>query len=224
MKIFIIGITGGVGKLVGQKLRERGDEVSGLIRRPEQEAELAEFGAEGKLGDLTTISPEQLAGLMGPTDSIVFTAGAGGGNMQTTTAIDGDGVVKAIEAAGLAKVSRFILVSVFPEAWRERDEGEGFEYYIRVKKHADVALSRSDLDWVILRPAALTDEDGRGTVVLGPAEIHDEVARADVAETLVEILHEARITQQILELNAGDTPIREAVLRNVRRPSATSNG
>jgi hypothetical protein len=42
---------------------------------------------------------------MGPADSIVFTAGAKGGDMQATTAIDGDGVVKAIEAAGLAKVS-----------------------------------------------------------------------------------------------------------------------
>lgn len=45
-------------------------------------------------------------------DTIVFTAGAGGGGQQATTAIDGDGVVKAIEAAHLAGVTRFALVSV----------------------------------------------------------------------------------------------------------------
>ena len=57
MKTFIIGITGGVGRQVATKLRARGDDVSGLIRRPEQRAELADFGAEARVGDLTTVSP-----------------------------------------------------------------------------------------------------------------------------------------------------------------------
>jgi uncharacterized protein YbjT (DUF2867 family) len=216
MKTFIIGITGGVGRQVARKLRARGDDVAGLIRRPEQSAGLAEFGADGRIGDLTKVSAQELADLIGPVDSLLFTAGAGGDDMQATTAIDGDGVVKAIQAAHLAGVARFVLVSVFPEAWRERNVGEGFEHYIRVKKSADIALTTSGLDWVILRPAALLDDLGRGTIALGPAEIHEEVTRADVADTLTEIVHERRISQQILELTTGETPIREAVLSNTR--------
>lgn len=215
MKTFIIGISGGVGGQAAHKLRARGDDVSGLIRRPEQQAELAEFGAEGRVGDLALLTPEALAELIGPVDSLLFSAGSGGGDVQATTAIDGDGVTKAIEAAKIAGVSRFVLVSVFPEAWRDRDEGEGFEHYIRVKKRADVALTRSDLDWVILRPAALLDDPGRGTITLGPAEIHDEVSRADVADTLAEIVHHPGIRRQILELTAGDVPIPDAVAANV---------
>lgn len=216
MKTFVIGITGGVGGQVARELRARGDDVSGLIRRPEQQAELAEFGAEGRVGDLTELTPAALAELIGPVDGVLFSAGSGGGDMEATTAIDGDGVVKAIAAAKIAGVRRFVLVSVFPEAWRDRDEGEGFEHYIRVKKDADVALTRSELDWVILRPAALLDDPGRGSIILGPAEIHDEVSRADVAATLAEIVHQPGISRQILELTAGDVPIPDAVAANVR--------
>lgn len=222
MKTFIIGITGGVGGQAARKLRARGDDVSGLIRRSKQHGELAEFGAQGRLGDLAELTPEALAQLIGPVDSILFSAGSGGGDMQATTAIDGDGVTKAIEAAKIAGVSRFVLVSVFPEAWRDRDEGEGFEHYIRVKKDADVALTRSDLDWVILRPAALLDDSGRGSILLGPAEIHDEVSRADVAATLAEIIHQPGISRQILELTGGDVSIADAVAANVR--GAAANG
>ena len=216
MKTFIIGITGGVGSLVARSLRDRGDEVAGLVRRHAQIAEVSEYGAEGRVGDLTKLDSQQLADLVGSADTIIYTAGAGGSDLDATTAIDRDGVVKAIAAAHTAGVSRFVLVSVFPDAWRDRDESESFEYYIRMKKEAEIALTKSGLDWVILRPAALQDDPARGTVALGPAETHDEITRADVAETLVALAHEARISQQIFELNSGDTPINEAVSANVR--------
>lgn len=217
MKTFIIGITGGVGSLLARELTARGDSVSGLVRKEEQRKPLTSFGAEGKPGDLIKISPAHLAELIGPADALVFSAGAGGAGREATSAIDGDGVVKATEAARLAGVSRFALVSVFPEAWRERNLGEGFDHYIAVKKSADITLTRSGLDWLILRPAALLDVPGRGTVALGPAETHGEIPRADVALTLAELLHEPRITRQILELTTGTTPITDAVRANIRR-------
>lgn len=76
-------------------------------------------------------------------------------------------------------------------------------------------LSRSDLNWLILRPSLLLDGPGIGTVSLGPAEFHARIARDDVAATLVELIHEPRIGRQILELNTGTTPIEEAVRANV---------
>lgn len=84
------------------------------------------------------------------------------------------------------------------------------------RKDADIALAQSGLDWIILRPSVLLDEAGRGTIALGPAQIHGHIARQDVADTLAALLHEPRITQQILELNHGNTPISEAVETNVR--------
>ncbi|MFF7546462.1 NAD(P)H-binding protein [Streptomyces canus] len=216
MNVFIIGITGGIGGLLAQKLRSRGDTVHGLVRRDGQQAELATRGVVARVGDLSSMTVEQLAAAFGDVDVIVFSAGSNGGSKEVTTAIDGDGVVKAIEAAGRAGVERFALVSVLPESWRERDLGEEVEYYFAVKKGADIALSRSDLNWLILRPSLLLDGPGTGTVSLGPAEFHGEITRDDVAATLAELLHEPRIGRQILELNTGSTPIAEAVRANVR--------
>lgn len=107
-------------------------------------------------------------------------------------------------------------MSVLPESWRERDLGADVEYYFAVKKDADIALSRSALDWLILRPSLLLDGPGVGTVSLGPAEFHGEIPRDDVAGALAELLHEPRIGRQILEVNAGSSPIEAAVRANVR--------
>ncbi|WP_234329171.1 MULTISPECIES: NAD(P)H-binding protein [unclassified Streptomyces] len=214
--VFIIGITGGIGDLLARKLRSRGDTVRGLVRRDEQQAALAAQGVQATVGDLAGMTVEELAAAFGGVDVIVFSAGSNGGSREVTKAIDGDGVVKAIDAARLAGVERFVLVSVLPESWRERDLGDEVEYYFAVKKGADVAVSRSDLNWLILRPSLLVDDPGIGTVSLGPAEFHGQIAREDVAATLAELLHEPRIGRQILELNTGSTPIPEAVRANVR--------
>jgi len=214
--VFIIGITGGVGALLARELRGRGDTVSGLVRTTGQQQELAGQGITTRVGDLTRLSGPGLADLLGPADAVIFGAGAGGGGPAATTAIDGGGVVTAIAAAQQAAVPRFLLVSVFPEAWRERNPGPDFDHYVAVKKGAEIALTRSDLDWVVVRPSALQDEPGRGTVALSVAEVHDTVSRQDVATTLAEVLHERALHRQILELTAGPTPIAEAVAATVR--------
>ncbi|MDW5597187.1 NAD(P)H-binding protein [Conexibacter stalactiti] len=217
MDVFIIGITGKVGGLLARTLLAKGDTVRGLVRRDEQRAELAEQGIDAVVGDLASMTVEALATALGNADAVVFSAGSNGGSREATKAIDEDGVAKAIAATRHAGVARLALVSVLPESWRERDLGDEVEYYFAAKKKADIALSRSDLDWLILRPSLLVDDPGSGTISLGPAEFHDQVARADVAETLAEVLHEPRISRQILELNTGPTPIRDAVSTNVRR-------
>jgi uncharacterized protein YbjT (DUF2867 family) len=126
-------------------------------------------------------------------------------------AVDGDGVSKAIAAARLAGISRMLLVSVFPEAWRERDMPKSFEHYMMVKKRADIELVHSGLDWVILRPSSLTDEPGSGRVSLSMAEPHTEISRDDVAATIASLLHSPGVRRRILEVTAGETPIASAV-------------
>src|SRR5450631_2743940 len=125
--------------------------------------------------------------------------------------VDGDGVRKALAAARLAGISRLLLVSVFPEAFRERQMPKSFEHYMEVKKKADVDLVRSELDWVILRPAALNNDPGSGQVSLGFAEIHEDISRDDVAETIAALLHSPDVRKRVLEVTAGETKIASAV-------------
>ena len=212
MKTFIVGISGETGFRLARLLKGRGDEVDGLYRRNEQGDKLRSIGVAGTLGDLVQIDETELAGQFSGSDVIVFTAGAGDVDSDTMIeAVDGDGVTKSIGAARRAGVRRFILVSVFPEACRQEGWGESFEHYIEVKKRADVVLSRTELDWVILRPSSLNNETGVGTISLGPAEFHTEISRDDVAATIAELIHTPALRRRILELTEGTTLIERAV-------------
>ena len=65
-----------------------------------------------------------------------------------------------------------------------------FEHYMVEKKKAETQLVLTELDWVILRPSALTNEPGVGMVELGLAKVHREIRRDDVAGTLVALMGE----------------------------------
>ena len=80
-----------------------------------------------------------------------------------------------------------------------------------MKKRADVALSRSNLDWVIVRAAALKDDAATGLVSLGAAEIHTYIDRDDVAAVLAELVHTPLIRQRVLEVRQGSRPVGQAV-------------
>lgn len=86
-------------------------------------------------------------------------------------------------AAERVGIRRFVLVFVFPEAWRERPMDASFGHYMREKKKAETGLVLIDLDWLIVRLSALTDEPGTGLVDLRFAKLHVEVPRDDVATT-----------------------------------------
>jgi uncharacterized protein YbjT (DUF2867 family) len=215
MNVFIIGVSGAIGRLLARDLIDRGDEVSGLVRHDAQRADLLTQGVAARVGELADMTTDSLASMLGGVDAVVYTAGSNGGARDVTAVIDGEGAVRALEATRLAGVNRFALVSVLPEAGRGQHLSDNEEFYFAVKKLVDVTVSATDLDWLILRPSMLVDRAGTGRISLGPAQPHDEIAREDVAATLAELLHEPRIRRQILELNQGSTPIAHAVQANI---------
>jgi uncharacterized protein YbjT (DUF2867 family) len=212
MKVFIIGIGGGVGRRVAQQLMELGHQVDGFVRHPKKGADLAKSGIPTTPGDIVKMSVSEIASALSGSDAIVFSAGAGGrDSTEATKQVDGDGPLKLAAAAKEANVERFVLVSVFPEAWRERQMPKDFELYMAEKKKAENKLVLTDRDWVIIRPSALINETGQGEVDLGLAKIHVQIARDDVASTIVEVLGQPSISRVILEVTAGTTPIADAV-------------
>lgn len=216
MRVFVIGAAGGVGRRLAGRLCARGDQVTGMHRRPEQAEVIAATGATPRSGDLITDSVATLSGLLEGHDAVVFSAGAHGTGMDQTTLIDGRGLEKSADAAAAAGVRRFVLVSAFPEAGRGADRGERFEHYMRVKKTADAYLVRTGLDWLIVRPGTLRDEPGDGLVSAGPALEYGLVRRDNVAAFIAAALAEPRLTREIVELTDGTTPVSDAVAALVR--------
>lgn len=216
MKIFQIGAAGGVGSRLSRLLVARGDTVTGMHRSPAQAQTITDTGAAAVQGDLIEDSVEDLAAKIAGHDAVVFSAGAHGTGTDKTTLIDGTGLEKAADAAQQAGATRFVLVSAFPESERAKDLGDGFEHYMRVKKAADVYLTSTDLDWIIVRPGLLTDDPGDGTVTAGLAIEYGEVRRDNVAAFIDAALHEPSLSRTIVELTDGPTPVAQAAAQVAR--------
>jgi uncharacterized protein YbjT (DUF2867 family) len=212
MEVFIMGITGRTGNRIAQLLISEGHTVSGLYRGKSDAPKLEKMGAHPIAGDIATITEQDLANAIAGTDILVFTAGAGEQDDESMIdAVGYGGVKKAIAALRIAGLPRLLLVSVFPEAAREKCFGGSFEHYMSAKKKADVEVANSGLNWVILRPSSLKDDPGTGRVSLGLANFHTEITRDDLASTVVALLNNPGITRKILEVTEGDDPIASAV-------------
>ncbi|CAM4326484.1 NAD(P)H-binding protein [Palleronia rufa] len=210
-RILIIGATGGVGARLIPLLAADAHEIHGLHRAPAQAKDLQRQGVTPHGGDLMEMSEDDYAALVSGMEVVVFSAGAAGSGADRTTEIDGNGPVKLIRAMEREGVTRLVLVSVFPEAGRDRAPSDGFEHYMACKKRADVAVAASGLDWVIVRPGTLQDADGDGMVRAGRAVPYGDVARGNVARLIAEVVATPALRREAIELTDGDTPVAEAV-------------
>lgn len=211
MKVAIIGANGKVGSKLGRILAHRGDEPVGFIRKADQAEQLEAQGIQTVLADLIETSAEEFSQLLISCDAVVFSAGAGGAGEELTTAIDGQGLVKIAKAAEMAGVRRFLLVSAFPDAGRDKEPTASFEHYMKIKRQSEVDLVKTALDWTILRPGTLTDQAGTGKVNLGYTLMYDTISREDVAAVLAELLKHPETAGQILEVVRGEEAIKLAV-------------
>lgn len=208
MKIVIAGAHGDIAMLMHPMLKERGHEVRGLIRKPEQEEDLKNAGAEPVICDLE--KEDDISEAVGPADAVVFAAGAGpGSGAERKWSVDRDGAIKLIEAAKKNGIDRYVMISAMGV---ENPRGEEvFRAYLKAKKEADEALKNSGLNYTIIKPGGLTDDPGMGEISLGPSLKSGEIPRADVAAVLVHVLEKPELSGYTLDLTVGDTPIEEAI-------------
>lgn len=211
-KVLVIGAHGKVGQLATTQLAKANDfEPTALFRKAEQQATFKELGIDYKVvsleGDVAT-----LAQAMNGMDAIVFSAGSGGKTgHDKTLEIDLDGAVKAMEAAEQAGVNRFVMVSAIKADDRSLWEASGLKPYYIAKHYADRILKASNLDYTILRPGRLLDEPGSGKITTTNALDNAAVPREDVASVIVEALRNDNSIGKIIEFNAGEMPIEQAV-------------
>lgn len=222
MRVVIAGGHGKVAMRLGRRLAQRGDEVVGIIRNPDQRSDLSEIGVTPVVLDLEEATVEQVAEVLDGADAAVFAAGAGpGSGAARKETVDRGAAVLFADAAERAGVRRFLQVSSMGvEQVRDGGRLEGvdevFIAYLRAKLAAEDDLRRRDLDWTIVRPGRLTDDPGTGRVRLAPRVDRGEVSRDDVADVFVALLDTPAVTRVVLELVEGETPIADAVAAQAR--------
>ena len=179
MKILVAGATGKTGLRLVKDLKTRGHDPIALVRDSSDTSALPE-DVELRHGDLADLNDTVCEGC----DVVVFAAGSGSSTgPDMTDKIDRDGAKRLIDLAVQSKVSRFVMLSTVGAD--NPDVDSKLAHYLQAKHDADEHLKASGLDYAILRPVALTEEDGSRDIRLGEdVDVAATAARGDVAFVL----------------------------------------
>ncbi|WP_323791866.1 NAD(P)H-binding protein [Nocardioides sp.] len=212
-KVLIIGAHGKIARLAATRLTAAGHDVAGVIRTSEQSDDLRADGTEPVVADVESLDVDALVDVVDGHDVVVWSAGAGGGSPERTYSVDRDAAIRTIDAASRSNASRFVMVSYFgagPDHGVPPDND--FYAYAEAKTEADAHLAGSDLDWAILRPSALTDEDGTGGIETGEGVEASQVSRATVADVIAAVVSQPQATKHLtLHFNDGHQQVADVL-------------
>lgn len=215
MKVLIIGAHGKVGQRISKLMSTAEQfEPTAFIRKEAQKPFFEALGVPTIVASLES-APEVLENIVKDFDAVVFTAGSGGATgADKTMEIDLDGAIKTMQAAEKQGVQRFVMVSA-SQADNRAYWGtvDGMKPYFIAKHYADAALQRSSLDYTILRPVLLTDDDEAGTILMvdSPDKVGDTIPRQAVAETVLAVLPNASTYGKVIEMSSGADEITKAI-------------
>lgn len=214
--IAIIGGHGNIALLLTRLLAHHGTQVTSFIRNAEQSNDIEAAGGTPLVADVETLSSEDFAQHLTGHQAVVFAAGAGGGGgADRTYAVDRDAAIATVNAARTSGASRFVMLSYFGAGPNHGVPSDNDFYpYAEAKAAADAYLRGAPgLDWTIVAPSALTDDEGTGTIDAEASEAA-EVPRADVAAVIAAALADPSTVGRTISFNSGSTPIVEAIAQN----------
>ncbi|MFQ3545303.1 SDR family oxidoreductase [Halobacillus rhizosphaerae] len=207
MKVLVAGANGSTGRLLIQYLKEDGHEAYGLVRKEEQKSTIEQLGGTPVLADLTSDVGYAVKGM----DAVIFAAGSGSSTgPEQTEIVDRDGAINLIKATENLGIKKFVMLSSIAAGQPERGNEE-MKHYLKMKGEADDYLKTTELDYSIVRPGGLTDEEGTSKVKVEKKVDGGTIPRADVAKTMIAALNEANAYHKTFELVSGETQIEEAL-------------
>lgn len=210
----IIGGHGKIALLTSKLLADAGHTVTSIIRNPDHAADVEATGATALVLDVEKASRADLARAMRGQDSVIWSAGAGGGNPARTKAVDLEAATLSMDAAKEAGVTRYVMVSYLHSSLDHGiPETEPFYTYAQSKAEADDYLRQSGLDYTILGPGSLTLEEPSGKIAVLDAKTPGaaETSRGNVARAIVAALENPSSIGKTIGFSDGDTPIADAI-------------
>ncbi len=192
MKILIIGSTGGTGRRLVLQGCDAGHTVTAMARNPE-EMVIRHQNLSVIQGDV--LKPETLDEAIKGQDAVLSALGTK--NLSKSSIIS-DGTKNVITAMEKHGVKRFVCETSLGVGDSRGQLGWLYEYVIvplilknamddkEVQEHH---IRQSNLDWVIVRPAGLTDDRHSGNYYVWTGKpgrsIKGTISRADVADFML---------------------------------------
>ncbi|MCW8982200.1 MAG: SDR family oxidoreductase [Altibacter sp.] len=203
-KILVAGATGTTGKKIVALLKDSEQFTPvAMVRKQEQQQDFESQQVATVLADLTGDVSHTTQGI----DRVIFAAGSGGKDVVN---VDQEGAKKLIDAAKKDRVKKFVMLSSMGAD--KPEEASEIQEYLKAKHNADQYLDISGLTFTIVRPGALTNNEGLGKIKLEhKLNERGEIPRWDVARTLVKSLDTEVAKNQAFEILTGETKIEKAV-------------
>lgn len=194
MNVLIFGATGGTGRELVKQALEQGHTVTGFSRHAKELA--TEFPdlkvVEGDVADMATVE----SAVRGQ-DAVVSALGSSSLKHNPALIKGVENIVKAMEQHN---VRRLVYQSSLGVG-ESRNQVNFLVRYIviplvlrnAIADHTEKEriIKQSNLDWVIVRPAGLTDDDRTGNYKFGETiEFGGKISRADVADFMLKQLQD----------------------------------
>ena len=212
-RIILVGATGRVGASTCEDLVKAGHEVVACARGASKipagrQVEPMTLDLHDPLSQVTDAFRKSNA------DVVVFTAGSRGKDINQ---IDALGAMKTIEAAKAVGITRYIMLGAMYAAdwlrWEQPQVKPAIDaladYYV-TKNMADQYLISSGLDYTIIEPGSLTEQEGTGTIKVEP-DGPGPIPIPDVAQCLADCVDLPQTANRIYNIVGGSTPIRQAL-------------
>ncbi len=203
-KILVAGAHGTTGQKIVRILKDSKDfEPIAMVRNKDQ----VEFFNNQNVKSVVANLEEDLSQAVKNIDKVVFAAGSGG---KKVVEVDQEGAKRLIDVSKKAGIKKFIMLSSIGAGHPEN--ADKLKDYLKAKHNADEYLKTSGLDYTIVRPGTLNNDEGNGKIKLEKElKFVGEIPREDVAQTLVEALRDAKAHNAIFEMVSGDLPIAKAL-------------
>ena len=192
MNILIAGATGLTGTHLTRQLLEKGHQPIALVRESSDTSDLPEQ-TELRQADLLDLSDTVCDGA----DVVVFAAGAGGDSSEEMTRkIDRDSAKKLVDIAANSNAQHFIMLSSVGAG--NPDPDSDMANYLQAKHDADEHLMQSGMKYTIVRPVALTKDDGVRDIKLGDdVNVEGKAARGDVAAIITRAIDDPALANKV---------------------------
>ena len=206
MKVAVIGANGNTGTRIVKLLRAKDYETIAMVRSKDQFEKFEAMGAEARQGDLEYPIDEVVQDV----DAIIFAAGSGGHTgKDKTVLVDHIGAIRSMVTAQVHNIRRYVMLSSINN---DVNSTSPIAHYHKAKAHADNFLMESDLEYTIVCPGGLTNENSNGTCNVS-ASLHGRgtTSRELVAEVIVESLTMSNTVRKAFSLLDGNIPMSEAL-------------
>lgn len=200
MKILVAGATGQTGRHIVRELLAKDIPVKALVRDLEQAKTILPPEAELILGDV--LKPETFASDLSDCSVLICATGASPSLDPTGPyQVDYQGTKNLVDLAQENKIEHFVLVSSLCVS-RFFHPLNLFWLVLYWKQQAEAYLQASGLNYTIVRPGGLKNEDNSESIVIKPADtlFEGSIPRAKVAQVCVEALFQPAAKSKIIEI------------------------